>query len=145
GVGDGIRVRMAGQGEVGPGGGSPGDLYIEVREIPHETFTRDGVDLHCTVQVPMTSAALGAAMSLEVLDGVEDLQIAAGTQSGTVVTLRDQGMPHLRGSGQGDLYVHIEVVTPTRVDSEQKQLLQQLAKIRDEEQPALATRSSSGL
>ena len=62
GVGDGIRVRLAGQGEVGPGGGPAGDLYVEVQELPHDEFTRDGIDLHCTVHVPMTAAALGTSM-----------------------------------------------------------------------------------
>lgn len=144
GVGEGIRVRLAGQGEVGPGGGSPGDLYVEVRELPHDTFTRDGVDLHCTVHVPMTTAALGASMSLEVLDGSEDLDIAAGTQSGTVLALRGQGMPQLRGSARGNLYVHIEVVTPTKLDAEQTELLRSLARLRDEEQPELSARGHGG-
>ena len=145
GVGDGIRVRLSGQGEVGPGGGTPGDLYVEVRELPHEMFTRDGIDLHCTVHVPMTAAALGASMSLEVLEGTEDLDIQPGTQSGTVVTMRGQGMPQLRGSGRGNLHVHIDVVTPTRVDAEQSELLRQLAKLRGEEQPELAVRAHGGL
>lgn len=145
GVGDGIRVRLAGQGEVGPGGGSPGDLYVEVREVPHERFTRDGVDLHTTVRVPMTAAALGATMELPVLDGEETLDIAAGTQSGTVVTLRGQGMPQLRGSGRGNLFVHVDVVTPTKTDAAQQELLRQLAALRDEEHPELAARAHGGL
>ena len=73
GVGDGIRVRLAGQGEVGPGGGAPGDLYVEVRGAAARAFTRDGIDLHCTVHVPMTAAALGTSMGLQTLHGVEDL------------------------------------------------------------------------
>jgi molecular chaperone DnaJ len=145
GVGDGIRVRLAGQGEVGPGGGTPGDLYVEVRELAHERFTRDGIDLHCTVHVPMTAAALGASVSLQVLDGAEDLDIQPGTQSGTVVTMRGHGMPQLRGTGRGSLFVHIEVVTPTRVDAQQADLLRQLAKLRGEEQPELAVRAHGGL
>ena len=81
GVGDGIRVRLAGQGEVGPGGGAPGDLYVEVQELQHDRFTRDGIDLHCTVHVPMSAAALGTSMGLQTLHGVEDLDIQPGTQS----------------------------------------------------------------
>jgi molecular chaperone DnaJ len=145
GVGDGIRVRMAGQGEVGPGGGSPGDLYIEVRELPHERFTRDGIDLHCTVHVPMTAAALGASLSLDALEGSEDLDIQPGTQSGTIVTLRGHGMPQLRGTSRGSLFVHIEVATPTKVDAEQAELLRSLARLRGEEQPELAPRGQGGL
>lgn len=145
GVGDGVRVRLAGQGEVGPGGGSPGDLYVEIRELPHERFTRDGVDLHCTVRVPMTAAALGASLSLDTLDATEDLDIQAGTQSGTILTLRGHGMPQLRGSARGNLFVHVEVATPTKIDSEQADLLRKLAALRGEEEPELAARGQGGL
>lgn len=145
GVGDGIRVRLTGQGEVGPGGGAPGDLYVEVREIQHEMFTRDGVELHCTVHVPMTAAALGTSMTLTTLLDTEDLDIKPGTQSGTVITLRNQGMPRLRGTGNGNLHVHIEVITPTRVDARQAELLRELATLRGEEQPELAERSHNGI
>ncbi len=145
GVGDGIRVRLAGQGEVGPGGGTPGDLYVEVRELPHQRFTRDGVDLHCTVHIPMTAAALGTSMSLAALDSELDLDVQAGTQSGTVVTMRGQGMPQLRGSGRGSLFVHIEVVTPTKIDARQSELLSELATLRGEEHPELAVRAHGGL
>lgn len=144
GVGDGIRVRLAGQGEVGPGGGTPGDLYVEVRELAHDRFTRDGVDLHCTVQVPMTAAALGTSLSLQTLDTYEDLDIQPGTQSGSVITMRGQGMPRLRGSGAGNLLVHLEVVTPTKVDGRQAELLRELASLRGEEQPELAARAHNG-
>lgn len=145
GVGDGIRVRLAGQGEVGPGGGSPGDLYVEVRELQHERFTRDGIDLHCTVRVPMTAAALGASLSLDTLDSAEDLDIQAGTQSGTIMTMRGHGMPQLRGTSRGSLFVHIEVTTPTKVDAEQAELLRRLAVLRGEEEPELAARGQGGL
>jgi len=144
GVGDGIRVRLAGQGEVGPGGGAPGDLYVEVQEQPHDKFTRDGVDLHCTVHVPMTAAALGTSMALQTLSDLEELDIVAGTQSGTVITMRGRGMPRLRGSGAGNLHVHIEVVTPTKVDGRQAELLRELAALRGEEQAELAARGHGG-
>lgn len=145
GVGDGIRVRMSGQGEVGPGGGTPGDLYVEVRELPHEMFTRDGVDLHCTVHVPMTAAALGTSMTLATLLDSEELDIRAGTQSGTVLTIKSQGMPRLRGTGNGNLFVHIEVLTPTKIDPRQAELLRELASLRGEEQPELAERSQGSI
>ena len=145
GVGDGIRVRLTGQGEVGPGGGAPGDLYVEVRELPHDKFTRDGVELHCTVHVPMTAAALGTSMTLNTLLDTEDLDIKPGTQSGTVITIRNQGMPRLRGTGSGNLFVHIEVITPTRLDARQAELVRELAALRGEEQPELAERSHNGI
>ncbi|AZI58416.1 molecular chaperone DnaJ [Nakamurella antarctica] len=145
GVGEGIRVRMSGQGEVGPGGGAPGDLYVEVREKPHDMFTRDGVDLHCTVHVPMTAAALGTSMTLTTLLDTEELDIKAGTQSGTVLTIRSKGMPRLRGTGSGNLFVHIEVITPTKVEGRQAELLRELASLRGEEQAELAERSQGSI
>ncbi len=145
GVGDGIRVRLPGQGEVGPGGGAPGDLYVEVREVAHEMFRRDGVDLHCTVQIPMTAAALGTSMQLATLLDTVDLDIRPGTQSGTVIPLRNQGMPRLRGTGNGNLFAHIEVQTPTKLEGRQAELLRELATLRGEEHPELAERAHNGL
>lgn len=143
GVADGIRVRHAGQGEVGPGGGPAGDLYVEVEELPHATFDRDGADLHCTVRVPMTSAALGAMLPLETLDGHEELTIEPGTQPNTDLVLTGRGLPKLRSSGRvdgrGDLHVHLEVEIPARLDPQQTELLRQFAESRGEEQPELAT------
>ncbi len=144
GVEDGVRIRMSGQGEVGPGGGPPGDLYVEVQERPHEIFTRDGDDLHCRVTLPMTAAALGTSVTLTTLDGEEQIDIKSGTQSGSKLTLRARGVPHLRGVGRGDLVVHVEVTTPSRLDHEQEQLLRELAKLRDEERP-IATKAGGGL
>lgn len=139
GVGDGMRVRLAGEGEVGPGGGPAGDLFVEVEEKPHERFTRDGADLHCNVQVPMTAAALGTMITLDTLDGQETLTVDAGTQPGAEYVLNGQGLPKLRSngrvSGHGDLHVHLDVVVPTKLDESQSDLLRQLATARDEEQP----------
>ncbi|HET6876914.1 MAG TPA: molecular chaperone DnaJ [Jatrophihabitans sp.] len=140
GIEDGMRIRLAGQGEVGPGGGPPGDLYIEISEQPHETFTREGADLHCTIGVPMTSAALGSNLVLTTLDGEEKIEIRPGTQSGSVLHLRGKGVPKLRSTMRGDLYVHVEVRTPTRLDEEQEQLLRQLAELRNED-VAITTKS----
>jgi molecular chaperone DnaJ len=148
GVADGMRVRLAGQGEVGPGGGPAGDLYVEVEELAHDVFTRDGADLHCTVQLPMTAAALGTTLQLPTLEGVEELSIEPGTQAGTVRTLRGKGMPRLRSTGrvdgQGDLMVHVDVVVPTKLDKEQTELLRRLAQLRGEEQPDLGPGGRNG-
>jgi len=140
GIEDGMRIRLAGQGEVGPGGGPAGDLYIEINELPHETFTREGADLHCTIAVPMTSAALGSDLVLTTLDTEEKIEIRAGTQSGSVLHLRGKGVPRLRSSTRGDLYVHVEVRTPTRIDEEQERLLRELAALRNED-VAVSTKS----
>lgn len=148
GVADGMRVRLANQGEVGSGGGPAGDLYVEVEEEPHELFTRDGADLHCTVPLPMTAAALGTTLPLPTLTGPEELHVDPGTQAGSVITLRGKGMPRLRSNGrvdgQGDLMVHVDVVVPTRLDREQTELLRRLAALRGEEQPDLAGGNRNG-
>ncbi len=147
GVGDGMRVRLSGEGEVGPGGGPSGDLFVEVDELPHERFVRDGADLHCHVEVPMTAAAMGTVVTLETLDGKEELTVEPGTQPGAEQVLSGQGLPKLRSngrvSGHGDLHVHLDVQVPTNLDEHQTELLRQLAAARGEEQPE-PTVSASG-
>ncbi len=149
GVDTGTRVQLSDEGEVGPGGGPPGDLYVEIQVARHDTFTRHGNNLHCTVTVPMTAAALGTTFELPTLEAdvvppegattdLEtsfELDVRPGTQSGTEQVLRGRGVPGLRG-GRGDLVVTIAVETPTRLDPRQEELLRELAAIRDEEQPA---------
>ena len=133
GVDTGTRIQLSGQGEVGPGGGEPGDLYVEIIEKPHPIFERRGDDLHCSVEVPMTAAALGTTMSLQTLDSEEHLTIVAGTQPGEVITLRARGVPRLRASGRGDLFVHLDVRTPARLDADQIEVLTNFARLRGEE------------
>ncbi|CAM3428090.1 molecular chaperone DnaJ [Stackebrandtia soli] len=134
GVEDGMRIRLAGQGEVGPGGGPAGDLYVEIREKPHDVFTRDGDDLHCKLRLPMTAAALGTRLTVSTLDGEEQVDVHAGTQPGSTLRIRGAGVPKLRGGdARGDLFVHLDVRTPTKLDPEQERLLQELAVLRDEE------------
>jgi molecular chaperone DnaJ len=154
GVDNGTRVQLSEQGEVGPGGGPAGDLYVEIHISPHETFTRHGNDLHCTVTLPMSAAALGTTLTLPTLEadveqgadsGVEtafDIDIRPGTQSGTEQVLRGRGVPGLRG-GRGDLVVTIVVETPTRLDARQEELLRELAGLRGEQQPSGQVRPSS--
>lgn len=143
GVDSGTRVQLTGEGEVGPGGGPAGDLYVELDVQPHPRFTRHGNDLHCTVTVPMTAAALGGSLTLPTLEadlGDEaadvqrgfDLEIRPGTQSGTEMLERERGVPGLRG-GRGNLVVTVVVETPTRLDTRQKELLRELAELRKEE------------
>jgi len=145
GVDSGTRVQLTGQGEVGPGGGPAGDLYVEIDVAPHPVFTRHGDDLLCDVHVPMTAAALGTQIDLPTLEadtGASDvdktvpLDVPAGTQSGEQTGLRGRGVPRLRGNGRGDLVVRVVVDTPTRLDGEQEDLLRRLAEVRHEEQPS---------
>ncbi len=136
GIDEGTRIQLSGEGEVGPGGGPAGDLYVEVSVKPHDVFHRQGDDLHCSLSLPMTAAALGTALKLTTLDGEAEVLIGRGTQPGHIVTLKARGVPHLRGSGRGDLHVHVEVKTPTKLDDRQERLLRELAGMRGEEQPA---------
>lgn len=135
GVDDGTRIKLTGQGEVGPAGGPPGDLYVEVRERRHPVFARRGDDLHCTTEVPMTAAALGTVLDLETLDGDQEVDIRPGTQPEEVVTLRGLGVGHLNGNGRGDLHVHVNVTVPTKLDEDQERMLRELAAARGEERP----------
>ena len=133
GVEDAMRIRLAQQGEVGPGGGPPGDLYVEIHERPHDVYSRKGDDLHCRVTVPMTAAALGTRLTIKTLDSEEQLDVKAGTQPNSTLRIRGKGVPHLRGQGRGDLFVHLDVRTPTKLDAEQERLLREFAKTRGEE------------
>jgi len=148
GVDTGTRVQLSEQGEVGPGGGPAGDLYVEIHVGDHPTFMRQGNDLMCNVALPMTAAALGTEIDLPTLEAdlVTDqsdtdvetsvpLDIRAGTQSGSEIVLNGRGVPSLRGTGRGDLVVRIVVETPTRLDDRQEKLLRELAALRDEESP----------
>ncbi|WP_319437376.1 molecular chaperone DnaJ [Mycobacterium sp. RTGN5] len=150
GVGDGMRVRLAAQGEVGPGGGPAGDLYVEVHEQQHDIFIRDTDDLHFTVSVPMVDAALGTTVTVDaILDGLTEITIAPGTQPGSVTTLRGHGMPHLRSGVRGNLHAHIEVTVPGKLDARAKELLAEF-KTRSHAEPEVksthaASANSGGL
>jgi molecular chaperone DnaJ len=136
GVENGKRMVYTGHSEVGPAGGPAGDLYVEVVERPHPVFTRRGDDIHCTLELPMTAAALGTTIEMETLDGNETVDVRPGTQTGDIATMRGLGITHLYGSTRGDLVVHMAVQTPTKLDEEQERLLRELAALRGEERPA---------
>ena len=134
GIGDGMRIRMADQGEVGHGGGPAGDLYVEVHTQKHPVFTRDADDLHLSVRVPMVDAALGTSFPIEHLDGETiDIDIDPGTQPDAAIELDGKGMPRLRTDGHGKLYAHVEVVVPTNLDKKTKELFEQIRDKREEE------------
>ena len=136
GVDTGTRIRLSGEGEVGPGGGPAGDLYVEVHVAKHDMFQRQGDDLHCSLELPMTAAALGASIPLETLDGVRDISIRPGTQPGDVITLKGLGVTRLRTNSRGDLLVHADVRTPAKLSHEQTELLKQFAASRGEDTPS---------
>lgn len=146
GVDTGTRVQLSGEGEIGPGGGQPGDLYVEIVVRPHEIFQRDGLDLHVHWNIPMTAAALGTVFKVPLLEADRidvngdaaaetyvDIEIKPGTQSGTRTTLRGRGVPSLRTGARGALIVTVEVETPKALDERQQELLEELARLRDEE------------
>lgn len=135
GVETGTRIQLAGKGEVGPGGGPAADLYVEVLLRPHATLRREGDNLHAVVEVPMTAAALGAAVTVDTLDGPRTIDLRPGTQPGEVMPLPGLGVAHLRGTGRGDLLVHLDVRTPTKLDDDQLRLLTEFAALRGEDQP----------
>ncbi|HEX6195597.1 MAG TPA: molecular chaperone DnaJ [Jiangellaceae bacterium] len=132
GVDSGTRIQLAGEGEVGPGGGPAADLYVELTVRPHPVFTRRGDDLHATIAVPMAAAALGTVVELETLDGKESVDIGPGAQPGETIKLPARGVPRLRGTGRGSLVLHLDIQTPTKLDSRQEELLRELAELRGE-------------
>lgn len=132
GVDDGATLRLPGRGAGGLRGGPPGDLYVHLRVRPNPAFARRGSELAAVVHVAMTQAALGTTVSFDTLDGVEELEIPAGSQNGKEIRLRGRGVPNLGGRGRGDLVVTVVVDTPDDLSKEQEELLRRLAEIRGE-------------
>ncbi len=126
GINEGMRIRSSGNGEPGPNGGPPGDLYIEIRIKPHEIFERDGDDLHCTVPVGLTNAALGGNIEVPTLGGRAEIELPEGTQHGKTFRLRGKGIKGVRSSYPGDLYCHVSVETPIKLTEHQRKLLKEL-------------------
>jgi len=133
GVETGSRLRVTGEGEAGVNGGPAGDLFVVLHVKEHDTFERQGANLYSAVPVSFAQAALGADVKVRTLDGDEDLNIPAGTQTGTVFRLKSQGMPALGGRGKGDLFVAVTLITPKSLTKEQRKLLEQLAQVEDTE------------
>ena len=128
GINEGMRIRSAGNGEPGVNGGPAGDLYIEIRIKAHALFERDGDDLHCTMPVAMTMAALGGAIDVPTLGGTAEIELPEGTQHGKTFRLRGKGIKGVRSSYPGDLYCHINVETPVKLSEHQRKLLKELDK-----------------
>jgi molecular chaperone DnaJ len=129
GVDTGSQLRIAGEGEPGGQGGPPGDLYVVLRVGEHAFFKREGTSLYCEMPVSVPQATLGATIEVPTLDGgATKLHLPEGTQSGTVLRVRGQGVPQLGGRGRGDLHVLVRVVTPKHLTGEQRKLFEQLAR-----------------
>jgi molecular chaperone DnaJ len=127
GVETGVRLQLQGQGEVGPAGGPNGDLFVEIKVVHDDIFSRNGDDLLATVEVSMADAILGTKTVIEGLDGEIPIEIKPGTQSAEIITVKNRGVSHLRGSGRGDLKVGVQVLTPSRVNGKEKELIELFA------------------
>lgn len=132
GVDTGLRLQMPGSGEIGPAGGPHGDLYLEIKVRSDERFSRNGDDLLCTLEVPMTDAILGVTTTIHALDGDVDVELKPGVQSSEVLTVKGRGVTKLRGNGRGDLRIGVQVLTPTRLDHRERELIKTFAAGRDQ-------------
>lgn len=133
GVDNGTRLRLDGEGEAGPRGGPPGDLYVVIRVTPHQFFERQGYDILCTLPISFPQAALGAEIEVPTLNGSEKVKIPRGTQSGKVLTINGAGTASLRSRRRGNMLIQILVKTPTDLSQEQEDLLRQFAELTDTE------------
>ena len=124
GVDNGDRIRLAGEGEAGPTGTPPGDLYVEVRVREHDIFQRDGDDLHCEVPIRISQAALGDTVRVPTLNGEAEIRIPAETQTGKLFRLRGKGVKSVRSRSHGDLFCRVAVETPVNLTSEQRELME---------------------
>ncbi|HKE23836.1 MAG TPA: molecular chaperone DnaJ [Bryobacteraceae bacterium] len=137
GVDTGTRLRVPGEGEAGANGGPSGDLYVVLEVKEHAFFERRGADLYCTIPVSIAQAALGTELSVPGLNGEEKLKIPEGTQSGAVFRIKGHGLPDPRGGGKGDLYYHVRVITPSKLNRDQRKLMEQLgATLKVDNKPA---------
>lgn len=146
GVDNGDRIRLSGQGEAGPSGTVPGDLYVEVRVREHAIFQREGDDLHCEIPIRFAQAALGAELKVPTLDGETEITIPPETQTGKLFRLRGKGVKSVRSGRTGDLLCRAVVETPVRLTGEQRELLQQFeATFAGDQASAHSPRTSSWL
>ena len=138
GVDTGLRLQLPGQGEIGPAGGDHGDLYLEIKVRHHDVFSRNGDDLLATIEVSMPDAILGTKAKITGLDGEIELDIKPGTQSAEILTLKERGITKLRGQGRGDLKIGVQVITPTKLNAREQELLTAFASSYKAKKPHLA-------
>jgi molecular chaperone DnaJ len=141
GVDTGMKMPLRGEGDAGERGGPAGDLYLVFHVKDHELFERRDNDLYCEVNISFTNAALGAVIHVPIINGIEELRIPEGTQSGQTFTLRGKGAPDVNGRGKGDEHVIVNVAVPTRLTAEQRDLLKQFADSMGDKTPEHENRS----
>lgn len=134
GVDKGTKIRLAGEGEMGEGGGPPGNLYIVLDVKPHPIFRRRNDDILVELRVNVAQAALGAEVSVPTLDGEETISVPPGTQNDTVLRMRNQGVPHVQRNGRGDELVLVRVAVPDKLSREQKRLFRELEETLEDEE-----------
>jgi molecular chaperone DnaJ len=133
GVDDGTRIRLAGKGEAGSKGAGSGDLYLFINVYSHDLFKRSDENLYFECPISIADAALGTTIEIPTIDGGKaKIKIPAGTQSGKQLRLKGKGMPYIRGSGYGDLYVQLNTEVPISLNKEQKELLEKFRQIENE-------------
>ena len=135
GVESGVSLRVQGKGNEGIGGGRPGDLYVTIAVKPDSRFDRQADDLHTGLSVTFAQAALGDSLMVPGIDGDHELELKAGTQPGEVLTVRNAGLPPMRGGRRGNLYVHVNVTVPAKLDEPQRAMLIKFAESRGEPIP----------
>jgi len=139
GVDHGQQLRLEGEGNAGLYGGPPGDLYVLFSMKPHNLFQRDGSDILYELSINFAQAALGDEIRVPSLDGRVDLKISPGTRSGKIFRIKGKGIPHIDSKGRGDLLVKVDIITPQRLDKNQRRLFEELAKILPRIEPPLDT------
>lgn len=140
GVDDGTRLRIGQEGDAGPLGGPPGDVYVVIRMKPHAVFKRDNYDVYTVQTVSYSQLALGADVEVPVIRGSQHLRIPAGTQNGHIFTLKHEGIPHLnQPSRHGDHFVQVQIAIPTHLSGEEKKLLERLQEIQQERERTKGT------
>ena len=129
GVDTGVQLRLSGEGQPGNNAGPSGDLFVVIKVTEHPIFERHDFDLHCTVPINLAQAALGTTVDLLTFDGLQTVKVPEGAQPGSRVRLKNLGVPRLNTSGRGDLYVHLEVIVPAKLNRDQRRLFEQLREV----------------
>jgi curved DNA-binding protein len=128
GIDTGKKLRVAGKGESGPGGGQRGDFYVRVNVQKHPLFHRDGADIYIDRTINFSEAVLGTSIEVPTLNGIKKVKIPPGTSGNTKLRLKGEGIPHLKGKSKGDAYVRVDIKIPKKLTSKQKELVEGLAK-----------------
>ncbi|MDP9112554.1 MAG: molecular chaperone DnaJ [Acidobacteriota bacterium] len=129
GVDEGTQLRLSQEGQPGANGGPPGDLYVVLKVKAHPIFERHEDNLHCTVPINLAQAALGASVEILTFDGLQTVTIPEGSQAGSRLRIKGLGVPHVNGSGRGDLFIHLDVRIPTKLSRDQRKLFEQLREV----------------